>query len=476
MEIRKILPMILFGCFALLWTGCSSVSLKEVTSQYYNGDVNKALKLAESGSAIHKKQNTQAGADDLLWQIQAGVIAFELQKPEALKFLEKAEGNIKVIEEKGLMSGLFENFGALLVNDTVIPYRGYLYEGVMVNYYKALYYMAHKDGANARIELNRASDRQRRAKEYYEKDIAQAKKAQTKMLESKENKAKQSSADQGKEADKILASYSNLSEFQNFNGYINPFVDYVSGVFFYIQGDQGKSQDFLKEAMGVTQNLAIQKDFELVSQKRIDKKYTWILIEDGIAPSKSEKGFSITLPVFTGDGVSIMNASLALPDPKRGVDFATSYTLLDNQGKSTEASMIATLNPLFFNEFKKQLPFIVTRNILSMAVKLGVQAGVAQIGGTAGLIGNLAGALYSRASTSADLRIVSTFPNAFYALRVENNQGEYELFAGKRKIARITLSDNCDKISSEAFCTNQNNMVYVRNANHNVFLINLISK
>lgn len=467
----------ILGILVLFWTGCSSVSLKELTEQYYEGNAKKAFELAQQGIKNREIKNDKksAGVDDLLWQIEAGLIGFNLQSPKALELLEGAEERIKEIELQGLLSSLFENFGAMLVNDRLIPYRAYLYEGVMVNYYKALYFMHKGDYANSRVELNRASDRQRRIKDYYAEEILKSKEAQTKSLQSSENTTQRSSSHQAIQTQKILQSYSNLSEFKNLNGYINPFIDYVSGIFFYIQGDKSKAQDFLKESYGISQTPMIADDLALLS-KNEKKKYTWLLIEDGRGPSKISREFSITLPIFTGDQMLIMNASLALPDAIRGFSFAEDYTLTQNQSKITQAQRIATLNPLFFNEFEKQLSFIVMRNVLSMATKLALQAGLSQLGGIAGILGNLGGLIYSRASTAADLRMASIIPNGFYALRFENKEGIFEIEADGRKIGELALSKSCDKLEQNKLCVSKHHMIYIRNAKHNVFRIHLISK
>ena len=68
------------------------------------------------------------------------------------------------------------------VNDTTSPYIGTQYDGVMANTYKAIDYLALGDNEGARVEFNRAIDRQRRAKAYYAELIEKNREAIEKMF------------------------------------------------------------------------------------------------------------------------------------------------------------------------------------------------------------------------------------------------------------------------------------------------------
>lgn len=459
--------------FAL--TGCSTVSLSEVSKQYYEGSANKAYEMAKKGANLPKKgEKEDASGDELLWRIQGGIIGFDLKRGDAGAMLEIAEKNINQNELEGVLSGFFQNFGALLVNDTVMPYKGFLYEGAMVNYYKALYYLSQKKYADARVEFNRASDRQRRIKEYYEKEIAKAKEASDKVANDKENKGDKKS--QQEQQDKFLASYKNLSEFSNFNGYINPMIDYVSGIFFMLEGDNSKAIDFLKESYGVSNSEIIKQDLEMAQNGGYKEKQTWVIIEDGKSPFKIQKKFS--MPVITPNGV--VSVDLALPDLKKGIAFANSYEVTNVAGaQALKAYQISTLNPLVFNEFGKQLPFIITRGVLSTTIKTltqyFAQQAAKKAGGIASLAVGIGGAIYSKATAQADTRISTVMPNSFYIVRIKNAEGKFDVKAGGKSIATIDMSAKCDE-TNNAVCVDTNNIVYIRNAQKNIFKQVLFSK
>lgn len=489
-------PCVCFYLFIL--SGCSKISLDEVSRQYYEGNAKKAYELAKKGAnaeiqikeasktreiqtqtqtqtqntkeANAKTQKQNTNGDELLWQIQSGIIAFDLEEKDAETLLEIAEANINQNELEGVISSFFKNTSALLINDNAMPYKGFLYEGVMVNYYKALLYMSEQKYADARVEFNRASDRQRRIKEYYEKEIAKTKEAQSKIASEEKNKG--DAQQQQIQKNQILQTYSNLGEFASLHGYINPAIDYIAGIFFMLQGDYAKAQDFLKESYGITRSSLIEEDLKSAQNRGYKKKQTWIIIEDGKSPRKIEKRFD--LPIFTGQ--ELLFISLALPDIKKGVDFASSYTLASDT-QQTQARKISTLTPLVFNEFNKQIPFIITRGILSATIKTLTQylaLKSAEGNDLMYLIVGLSGIFYTQATAQADLRIATTLPNSFYVLRMPNTEGTFNLKADDKIIASIDISSECE--GKGQLCIDKNNIVYIRNAQKNIFKRILFSK
>lgn len=468
--------MFLVLVLTLILSGCAKISLDEVSKQYYQGNPQKAYELVQKGVNLHKAKENEnregtklALGDELLWQIQGGIIGFDLKKPEAKEMLELAERNINHNERQGFLSSFFENFGAILVNDTTMDYKGFLYEGVMVNYYKALLYMSEKKYADARVEFNRASDRQRRIKEYYEKETAKAQKEEQNAYANKKNEGDPKK--QKEEKNKILQSYSNLSKFSSLNGYINPMIDYISGVFFMLEGDRGKAIDFLKESYGVSGANVIREDLQMAQEGKNQKKYTWIIIEDGKSPFKIEKRFS--LPIYTGS--SWINVALALPDMKEGVEFAKTYQVVGSQ--NIQAQKIASLNPLVFNEFGKQIPFIITRGVISTTTKVLIQHGLQKSTegeGWLNIFVTLSGIIYSATTTKADLRISTLMPNSFYVVRMDNIEGKIGIFADARAIASFVFAQDCQ--NENKLCISKNNIIYIRNAHKNVFAQVLYSK
>ena len=64
-----------------------------------------------------------------------------------------------------------DSAAAIVTNDNIVPYVGEEYDGIMVNTYKALNFMALGKEDDARVEFNRAIERQRRAADKFAQDI-----------------------------------------------------------------------------------------------------------------------------------------------------------------------------------------------------------------------------------------------------------------------------------------------------------------
>ena len=211
-------------------TACSHHdSLQSFNKYYYGGNDEKAYKYAKD----------KAGkSGDVLWNLQAGVSAFTSHQEDTLNLLEQGETLFSKYESEGLMGGIFGSVGSVLVNENIRDYRGNIYEGVMFNYYKALNAMRMGDYALARVEFNRANDRQRRAKEYFRKDIQKAM-AESNKEQRENQQLKQIDKDRtSRSTDSILESqYSNLSHFVIYDGFINPAVSYGSALCFMGEGD-----------------------------------------------------------------------------------------------------------------------------------------------------------------------------------------------------------------------------------------------
>lgn len=461
----------LFLFFVFLFAGCAyQESLNKFDSLYYGNKQQEAFEFA--------KKKTK---NDLLWQIQSGVSGYTIKDyTDSLSLLDTAEALLNKNEQKGILSSSLSNVGATLVNDNVKSYQGNLYEGVMINYYKALDALLLKDDARARIEFNRANDRQRRAKDYYQKEIKKAVEAEKKEAEKKDPKAskqmaKNTSSDN---VDKILNSqYSNLKKFAAYEGFINPLVDYVSGLYFSLNGDS-KGIDLLKEAYGVNHSQIVAEDMLLFEKNQhLSKKYTWIIIEDGKAATKKEFKFSIPLFLVSSD---VLYFGLALPQLVDGVDFYPSFDMMTKAG-GKKFEEISLFDGVIANEFQKQLPFIVTRAIISAVYKVTMQGVLKQsVGGLAAL----GGAIFSAATTSADTRITTVFPRRVWLNRVQNNEDKISIDGGGKKIFQVQLVDckakaqtpskDEDKTKSSKkeeeykVCKNTNNIIYIRTTKNNI--------
>ncbi|MGB5966057.1 MAG: hypothetical protein WBG65_11110, partial [Sulfurimonadaceae bacterium] len=131
---------------------------------------------AVSEAEIDRSDRTQR--NNLLWHLNSGLAyRFAHDSNASIKAFDESEWLIKHYQEQLLNSDLAQGASSILVNDTTRPYMGTQYDGVMANTYKAIDYMAMRDRDGARVEFNRAIDRQRRAKAFYATLIEKDRKA-----------------------------------------------------------------------------------------------------------------------------------------------------------------------------------------------------------------------------------------------------------------------------------------------------------
>ena len=453
--------------YIALFSGCATdiKSLEKFAHTYYYQDAKQASEFAL------KKSDDK----DLLWLTQAGVSAFSASDDSALDLLEKSENLFSKYEGEGLLARGGAQVGATVVNDNAMAYKGNIYEGVFLNYYKALAQMEAGEANATRVELNRANDRQRRAKDYYAKQINEA------MNEENERYAKSSArgvvdreSSQRQASRQLESKYSNLRQFRAFDGFVNPAVSYVSGLYFALIND-GKGIDYLKESYGITKLETIANDLEYLTSPHFkastqsskafiaslwrsnDKKdsknnqydentgnedsqnqilineleklessefYTWIVLEEGRQAHKSE--FKISLPIVTAEG--IYHFGVALPQLENGISFASHYTLQSNpnypNNESSEFYELVDTDKIIATEFEKRLNAIIARAFVSSSLKvatqLGLSTGLGQVNSGLGLLGSIFGSAYSALSTNADLRITSVLPKRILLAKIKN--------------------------------------------------------
>ncbi|WP_233704413.1 COG3014 family protein [Helicobacter cynogastricus] len=402
------------------------------------------------------KMSLKDRKDGSLWDLQKGVSALMLgQYQNSIKALNLAEK--KFDRYINLFTKSVGNVGAVLVNDNVKTYTGNIYESVLMNYYKAIDYLILQDRKDAWVEFNRANDRQRRAKEFYHKQIE---KAVERMRN--EGSSKLSADTSASKVNEVLSeNYSNLARFTAYNNLINPAVSYLSGLFFSLNNDPSKGIDYLKEAYGMSHSTMIGEDI-LFFQNPTDQKFTWIFIEDGKQASKQE--FKISLPVPLPNGVYAV--SLALPQLVDGVDFHSSFSL--HAGRHHKRfEQLVMIDGLIGSEFKKQLPYVLTRAITSAVLKMGLEAVSNQF---LGVFGGLFSSIYAVASTSADIRMPSVFPRRIYFTRLNNvvnesvhiqSQGQ-DLFNFTFRFCHPNAP-----LPPNTLCSNKHNILYMRSFYYN---------
>lgn len=369
---------------------------------------------------------------------------------KSIDTFDKAENIFKAAQEDYILHSGGKVLSAALVNEGFTPYSGKLYEFSLVNIYKSQSFMFLGNFDLARVEINRALDRQRRAKEFFSSELdVEKKKAADQSKNSLKEHISISEADKSSKVSIALSEhYSNMNNFEIFANYTNPFITYYAGIYFLLSGENVKAVDLLKEASAMApENKYIKDDLLMAikASKNIDdrapspaaksetqpplttiyektSRFAWILFENGPGPELESLTIPIPLIIVTSKAPY---TEIALPRHKDGL-CALDCLTVSNSRESLKSEIVADMNAVALTEFKSRFPAVLIRSIVSASVKSGMQVAAHKL---AGDLGALALGIYTAVVTEADTRHWSSLPSRYELakIRIDGTNGEIKI-------------------------------------------------
>jgi hypothetical protein len=360
---KRVFPLTVFAAGLLFVCGCNVPREQLLTyNRYFEAsDFSSASTFAEE----NVKERKNPDGDDLLWTLQAAAAKRALKDyASSTKYLDKAEDFLKYYDLR--LSA--DDVAAIAINDNVMPYKGQQYDGVMVNVYKALNFLSEGKSDLARVEFNRALDRQRRTKEKFEKEISETK-AQLEKTQYG-GLINQTISDPSMEQ-ALHSKYPQLYEYEAYKDYTNPFVTYLASIYFNSAGDSATARDLLKETYGlVPENKYVEAEFAQADQGNESfKNVVWIIFENGLGPVKEE--FRLDLPLFLATD-RVYYAGVALPKLCYR-DSAYPCLQIQADGNSYNTLVVSNMDRVIHSEFKKDFDAALTRAIISTTAKVTTQ-------------------------------------------------------------------------------------------------------
>lgn len=420
---------------AVLLGGCSGQP--KVADPLAKGDYHAAA------VAAMKEKDLQSELDEsnLLPTLEAGNnFLYANEEEQSLKMLDEAERIIKYHNDEILLGSTGDMIARLAINDAVIDYHGTVTDAVMVNTYKALDYMMLGKMDEARVELNRAVDRQRRAKELYAEMIQKQQAAIREKEQSTQGFNVEKSAQNPAVQRMIRSNYSQLYAFEAYPDFVNPFTTYLAGIFALIEHEYGKAYSLLKEVHGmVPENPTVADDFKMAEAaakgRPVKQHHVWVIYENGLAPKKEE--YRINIPLFLVSN-KVTYTGIALP--KMVVrNRATKDIVIEHAGRPVARTQtIAEMDRVILTEFRYKYPDILTRAVFSALLKTYAQYEMQKQDSLLGL----AATIYQMATTQADTRVWSSLPKEFQVARIPMPKDRrVTLRAGTAPI-NVTISPN----------------------------------
>ncbi len=412
--------LFLQGCAAM-----QSARNNEMDRILATGDYKGAAMLAESRMGLNP--NEDGGLPDVSFQ-RANVLdhldaaeAWRLMKDGKRSNLhyDAAEEALKDVELQSGASVAGKQVGAMLLNDSVLDYVPSPAEAILMNYYKAINFLSQGDPDNARVELNRADDRTRRAVERYEEEIAEAQSAA-------EEKNSDSTYQNSSVRSGIDARYPEMSQWAPYREFIVPPATYLQALYLSRSEDPGDRQRgaelFTRVAGLVENNSAVTQDAAEAAAGDIcpNDDCVWLLIEHGLGPVLEERRMDLSILTPTN---GLLVVSFALPAlVSRSGETEVPFQVLANNTPVTPQPL-AEMDRVIQTEFQKRFPGIATRAVVSATLKAVAQKTINdRSGGSAdpyAALFNLIGSAVSIATTAADTRMWRSMPGRFALVRVQ---------------------------------------------------------
>lgn len=395
----------------LFFTACQSISQSNLA---FEKDLMNRNCSEESFNEFSKK--IAENKDVIYTGLNAGSLAKACKEyKKSNDYLDAAEKSYKEdVDLEGTGKVVAKAVASTITNESFFDYQGDLYERIMVNVYKGLNFMALDDFALARVEFNRALLRQDKAKDYFQKQI-EANKKELEEAKKDENYEKNVLGNMKT----INQNYSHLfEEFDAAKNFTNPYATYLASVFFFLDKDFKRAAGLYREvAIVYKKDKSLQKVNKLFqsaakSVKGAKKKYIFLVYEDGLGMIKEE--FKLTLPFLLplSDKASLLSIALPILKPRE-----PSFGSVIINGQSS--SLVANFDTIRATEFKKQLPMIITKAILSTLVKAGINTAVAKNDPTGGYL-SLASTIFTTLTTTADTRSWRALPKSASTAVIEN--------------------------------------------------------
>ncbi|MFQ6371247.1 COG3014 family protein [Shewanella sp. YIC-542] len=428
-----------------LLSGCAGMMHQKDANTFdgalHAGDYQAASQFALTESGYDEKTKD---IDDLLWGIEAGAaLNYAGRYALSTQVLDAAENAMKDEDQEGVVENATEAALSILGNDAMMAYEQRQSDGVMLNTIKAWNFMFEGDFNNARVEWNRAEDRQRRAAEFFAEQIRKQQEEMAKEQKKADKKTTEfvNKTIENDETRKLLQDNGvTFDKWKPYDAFVNPYTTYSYGLNLLLNGktasDFNKAADAFKRVYGLTDASQVKADLQLAQEMAKGattlNHMVWVIFENGESAVKEE--FRVDLPLFLlSDNVSY--AGIALPRLKQR---NSAYPHVEANGVQTE--VVADMDKIIGAEFEKEYPMILTREITRTLVKTIAQK---QLKDQSSALG-LASGLFQLATTNADTRTFSALPKQFQTAHFKYEGESLTVKAGAHELP-VTLDSAAQK-------------------------------
>lgn len=441
---RKHFQLLLLAVsIGLLATGCRTYQdQNKVIVHWRHGDLTNAVSAAKA-----QADKNETGKDAVIWHLEEGaVLRAAGMYTNSNDAFNLAEERMDAYSRQAKVR-LGQEAGALLSNQAELAYEGRAYDGIMLNTYKALNYLALGEPDKARPELIRAYQRQQDAVEENRKRIERIQNEASKNTNSVAIKKAQD--DPTFQSQMQGTNYANINSLKVYADYVNPFVVYLDGLYFLANAADASDLERARKSFErvtsfdpannyVKQDLAMADD--LIQGKPLPQ-LTYVIFETGEGPERSQ--VRIDIPIIV---TKVSYVGAAFPTLKLHDGYASSLSVTVNGTNTTATELVASIDSVVALDFKNEMPIIITKTIASTVAKAvsayAINDAAGQQSGWGALIAQIGTAVYQAAVNIADERTWTTLPKEFQVDRVPTPEDrKIELTTPGGMKTSVTVSD-----------------------------------
>ena len=430
---QAILLTHIFKCAATLFilftficiTGCTNVSLLDAQHSFQQGN----LGTAQSKIDTYANSNT-TGKDAVIAWLNKGSIDRSLGNyAQSNQSFAIAEQQIKFWDEQPEFKISNESL-SLVTNLNTLPYRGYHYDRIMLNTYKALNYLQLGNKESARIELRRAYNHQHDAVAHNAKRIENARETVQKQLHNHRNK--QTNIDIQRTIRNLNINkqinnlYKDLNNYQTYTNYINPFTELLQALFYMHTGnddaDFSRAEKSLERIINMQPNNPyIKKDRQTLKRIRAgapSSPLTYIIFETGIAPTRNEIRFDLPMFLFNNE---VEYIGMTFPNLVMHNNFIKTLHIT-TAGNQINTKLISNMDAIVAQEFMNDLPLVIAKTIANTAAKTSAAWGIKKStkkNSDLRLFTVISSTIYQLVANQADLRTWATLPKQFQYANIQ---------------------------------------------------------
>lgn len=401
--------------------GCNSnASLLQAQNVYRTGNLSLATTFIDQFV-----QDEGRGVDRVIAHLEQGTIRREsgdLAGSQAS--FDIADQTIEQIDLKPDVSVSQEVY-ASVTNMNNLTYRGYDSDRVMLSVYRALNSLGQNNHQAARVHLIRAYNRQVNAVDRNAKRIEKAQQTANRVAQDKKINMGRTQNDPSFTR-AMDTHYATFKQYHSYSDYVNPFAEWLQGLFFYADAADGSDMERARKSMQRTSGMVpgneyVKQDLAMLEaiggNHQSVEPMTYVIFATGTAPSRGE--FRLDIPVFLfAKDVDYVGANF--PTLLMHGNYLPQLSInVQNQRYTTQ--VIADMDSIVTREFNNELPVVITRTIISSAAKAAMTYGLRQTvkdqNSWEALAIRLAAGAYQVATNEADLRCWSSLPKQFQIAR-----------------------------------------------------------